>query len=200
MGITAQTARFTGEPPKLDQIKAAMTQLCGLAVSVDDSSTAMKSDLFAIHATLRFESVPRESVHVYSYRARTPGDAALPVNAREIASATGIDAATIERLFPASFPIDHRAVHLRGYVSEEGTLQDVAALALESLGGTLVKPMSEERRHRASVRLTPALLHARYRQHNREWLRALATLPFHATRLLVRAALRRLSTLRNQRP
>lgn len=194
MGITSQTVRFTDGPPDLDQIAAAMTRLCGLPVSVDDSSPAIKSDLFEIHATLRFECAPREFVEVYSYRARVTAKApGMPMDLREIARATGIDTARIELLFPSSFPVDHRAVHLRGYVGEEGTLQDVAALALESLGGALARPMSEERRQRAAGRLTPASLRARHKRHNRAWLRALATLPFHVARALGRAALRRMS-------
>lgn len=194
MGITSQTVRFSDEPPNLEQIAAAMTRLCGLPVSVDDSSPAIKSDLYQIHATVRFACAPREHVEVYSYRARVTAMApGLPMDLPEIARATGIDAARIERLFPSSSPVDHRAVHLRGYVGEEGTLQDVAALALESLGGALARPMSAERRQRAAVPLTPALLRARHRRHNRVMLRALATLPFHVARALGRAALRRMS-------
>ena len=194
MGITAQSARFTDEPPQLAQIATAMTQLCGLAISVEDSSAASKSDLFEIHATLHFECAPREGVEVYSYRAHVRREIpAMPADLREIASVADFDTAAVERFFSAPLPVDHRAVHLRGYVGEEGTLQDVAALALESLGGALARPMSEERRRRASIRLTPDLLHARRRQQNREWLRALATVPFHAARFLARAALRRLS-------
>ena len=50
MRITSRTVTFAVDPPHLDQIAPAMTQLCGLVVRIDDSSTAIKSDLFAINA------------------------------------------------------------------------------------------------------------------------------------------------------
>lgn len=186
MGITSRTVTFAADPPHLDQIASAMTQLCGLVVRIDDSSTAIKSDLFAINAKLRFACAPREYVEIYSYRAGSI--TSMYANMRERAKAEGASETLLDRAFPAPPSDDHRSIHLRGYVGEEGTLHDVAALALESLGGTLTRPMPDEQRRRASVRLTPAELRARHRRHNREWLRAIAGLPFH----VVRAVFRRL--------
>jgi hypothetical protein len=166
-----------------------MTQLCGLVVSIDDPSTAIKSDLFEIHARLRFAFAPREHVEIYSYRAgATDRRYADYAQMREGLKAEGVSATLLDRAFPAPPADDDRSIHLRGYVGEKGTLHDVAALALESLGGTLTRPMSDEQRHRASVPLTPTELRARRRRHNREWLRVVAGLPFH----VVRAAFRRL--------
>jgi len=108
---------------------------------------------------------------------------------------SGMDRATLERLKPPPPTDAHQAVTVRGYISEEGTLSDVTALALESLGGTLTHPMSDERRHRASTRLTPAGLAARHRHNNRAWLRALAAAPFQLARALVRSAIGRLRRL-----
>jgi hypothetical protein len=68
-------------------------------------------------------------------------------------------------------------VHTRGYISEEGTLHDFAAIALESLGGVLASPMSEARRARCAEKLTPALLRARHRQHLRLWIWELMKVP-----------------------
>lgn len=66
MGITSRTVAFACDPPQLDQIPSAMTHLSGLVVSIDDSSTAIKSDLFEIHPKLRFACAPREYVEIYS--------------------------------------------------------------------------------------------------------------------------------------
>lgn len=86
------------------------------------------------------------------------------------------------RAFPAPPFEVHRGIHLRRCVSEEGPLHDVAALALESLGGTLTRPMADEQRRRASVPLTSTELRARHRRHNREWLSAIAGVPLHVVR------------------
>jgi hypothetical protein len=190
VGITAGTGQFAGNPPTLDEITAAMTRLCGLAVGMEQSPAETRSDLWEIQATVWFKCAPRERVDVYSFRAEAT--AKMRSGIVERALAEGADSATVERLFP-NRPGDNRnAVHLRGYIGEEGTLFDVAALALESLGGTLTRPISDERRRRASVQLTPGELAARHRQHNREWLLALGSAPFQLARMLVSNAIDRL--------
>jgi hypothetical protein len=83
-------------------------------------------------------------------------------------------------------------VHTQGYVSEEGTLHAVAALALESLGGTLGALIPEEQRREASMRLTPDVLRERHRRNARRWISELSKAPFFLLRASWRAIRERL--------
>lgn len=71
-----------------------------------------------------------------------------------------------------------------GYIGEEESLHDFAALALESLGGVLARPISDARRARCGERRTPALLRARHRQHVRLWIWELLKIPLKLLRKL----------------
>lgn len=90
-----------------------------------------------------------------------------------------------EAYMPAATPdpsVGH--VHTVGYIGEEGSLHDFAAIALESLGGVLARPISEAHRACCAERLTPALLRARHRRHVRLWIWELLQIPAKLLRRL----------------
>jgi hypothetical protein len=193
VGITHRTVKFSeaASSPPLPEILAAMTRLSGLPVTVHRSSS---DHLYRLNAEVSFSCVPRERVTIISYvpaseRATrshlrdTPGVEDLAKKnahvARMLADLEGID------------DTKGTAVHVSGYVGEEGTLHGVASLALESLGGTLDRAMPDEQRKQCSMRLTPALLRQRHRQHRRKWMAALLRVPGYATGALVRALRKR---------
>ena len=178
MGITAASASFRGDPPRLEAIVAEIERMSGLTLVVESRPS---DDLFRFNADIAFACVPRERVTVYAY---VPGRKGL----RELILATeGIDALArenpkvakvIEVYTTAAEPDPTVAhVHTRGYIGEEGTLHDFAALALESLGGVLARPISEARRARCAGNLTPALLRARHGRHVRLWIWELLKAP-----------------------
>lgn len=152
--------------------------MSGLALVVESRPCG---DLFRFNADIAFACVRRERVTVYAY---VPGLKGL----RELILATeGIDALARENPKVAKMmEVYTRAakpdptvahVHTRGYIGEEGTLHDFAAIALESLGGVLARPISEARRARCAENLTPALLRSRHRQHVRLWIWELVKIP-----------------------
>lgn len=173
MGITHTSAVFAGQVPDLARIAAEMTRRSGLEVSVRDSAPEVTSTVFAMHGELSFACVNRERVKVYSYRPwvpREPDEATL-------AALAAIDPGHADQahriLNGGRVDGDHHSVHVQGFVGEEGTLFDVTALALESLGGSLTRPISDERRQRCSAALTPSALRARHRAHWRAFVREL---------------------------
>ena len=178
MGITASSASFRGDPPSLEAIVAEIERTSGLALFVESRPA---SDLFRFNAEIAFACVRRERVSVYAY---LPGRKGM----RELIMATaGIEALArdnpqvakmIKTYTTAATPDPSVAhVHLMGYISEEGTLHDFAALALESLGGVLAHPISEARRARCAEKLTPALVRARHRKHVLLWIWELLKIP-----------------------
>ena len=174
MGITASSAAFRGDPPSLEAIVAEIERTSGLALVVESRSSG---DLFRFNADIAFACLRRERLTVYAY---VPGRNDM----RELIMATpGIDALArdnpkvakmLEAYTTAATP-DPNVAHIqtRGSIGEEGTLHDFAAIALESLGGVLARPMTEARRARCAEKLTPALLRARHRRHLRLWIREL---------------------------
>ena len=178
VGITASSASFRGDPPALEAIVAEIERLSGLALVVEPRSSG---DLFRFNADIAFARVRRERVTVYAY---VPGQKGM----RELIMATpGVDALArdnpkvakmIEAYTTAATPDPSVAhVHTMGYIGEEGSLHDFAAIALESLGGVLARPISQARRARCAEKLTPALLRARHRQHVRAWIWELLKAP-----------------------
>ena len=152
--------------------------MSGLALVVESRPS---EDLFRFNADIAFACVRRERVTVYAY---VPGRKGM----RELIMATsGIDALARDNPKVAKMIDVYRSaatpdptvahVHTMGYIGEEGTLHDFAAIALESLGGVLARPISEGRRARCAEQLTPALLRARHRQHLRLWIRELLKVP-----------------------
>jgi hypothetical protein len=173
MGITHTSAMFAGPVPDLGRIAAEMMRRSGLEVSVRNSAPEVTSTVFAMHGELSFACVNREHVKVYSYRPwvpREPDEAMLTALA-------DIDPNLVDQARRAfnggRVEGDHHSVHVQGYVSEEGTLFDVTALALESLGGSLSGPVSDERRQRCCAPITPSALRARHRAHSRAFVREL---------------------------
>ena len=152
--------------------------MSGLALIVDGRSSG---DQLLFSAEIAFACAPRERVSLSAY---APGRKGV----RELIMATsGLDALArdnpkvatmLEPYLRAATPdpsIGH--VHTIGYIGEEGTLHDFAAIALESLRGVLARPISEVRRARCAEKLTPALLRARHRQHVRLWIWELLKAP-----------------------
>jgi hypothetical protein len=176
LGITHRTIRFANTPPELAEIVAAMTTSSGLPIVVLRS---VSDDLFRMRATLAFVCAPRETVTLTSY---VPGAEQRSLSG--VMTTPGIEDRMLARWNSARS--EGNVVHTQGYISEEGTLHAVAALALESLGGTLAAPISEEQRHEASMRLTPDVLRERHRRNARRWISELSKAPF----LLLRASWR----------
>jgi len=178
VGITASSASFRGDPPSLESIVAEVERSSGLALVLE---SRLSSDLFRFNAEIAFACVRRERVSVYAYM---PGRKGM----RELIMGTvGIDALARDnprvtkmiRTYTTVVTPDPSVahVHLMGYVGEEGTLHDFAAIALESLGGVLARPIPEARRARCAEKLTPALLRARHRKHLRLWIWELLKIP-----------------------
>ena len=178
MGITDSSAAFRGDPPSLEAIVAEIERMSGLALVVESRSSG---DQLLFNAEIAFDCLRRERVTLHAY---APGRKGM----RELIMATsGLDALArdnpqvtkmLEAYMPVATPdpsVGH--VHTMGYIGEEGTLHDFAALALESLGGVLARPISDARRARCGEKLTPALLRARHRQHVRLWIWELLKAP-----------------------
>ena len=178
MGITTASALFRGDPPTVDDIVAEIESASELTLVVD---ARPPGSMFRFHARLAFACAPREHVEVYAYM---PG---VPSTRDMILGTPGIDqlardnpqvARMIEMYTKAPLPdSDAACVHTLGYIGEEGTLHDFTAIALESLGGALTRPISAERRGRCATKLTPALLAARHREHRRAWIAELLKSP-----------------------
>ena len=129
MGITASSASFRGDPPSLKAIVAEIERVSGLALVVESRSSG---DQLLFSAEIAFDCVRRERVTVHAY---APGRKGM----RELIMATsGMDALLrdnpkvakmLEACMPAATPdpsIGH--VHTMGYIGEEGTLHDFAAI------------------------------------------------------------------------
>jgi len=188
VGITHRSEFFQSEPPPLEEIVAEAEHASGLALTVP----SVHSDtLFRYSADVAFEADPREQVTVYAYNPEAlrrsieqqaalfqgPGAKELaerdPRVARLIAHWSGVEKA----------PYDlGKSVHLRGFVGEEGTLNDVLALALESLGGSLTPPLRDKQRHDATGPITATTLRQRRSAHQRAFTKALLAAPMQLLR------------------
>lgn len=178
MGITSAAASFRGHAPTLEAIVSKVEELSGLALLVESRPPGT---MFRFHANVAFACVRRERLDVFTYApsatsvrdqiVATPGIEELARDNPRVAD-------MVDRLRSESPPdpnVTH--VHTRGYVSEEGTFHDFVLMALESLGGVLTRPMSDNRRARCSTPLTAAVLRARHRQHARLWMPELLKAP-----------------------
>lgn len=127
MGIVSTSVRFDERTPDPRAIAAAVSELCGLPVSVAVKG-APGDTLFAMNVRLAFDAAPDVSVELFSYRHGVEG--------------------------PAGSPLDGRTVHLRSYIGQELTMYWTAALSLERIGGTIARSPSDEIRQRYGRRLT----------------------------------------------
>ena len=196
MGITAQAASFDASAPTLDEVVFAATRASGLSLRCQ-SLTA--SDLYRFRAEVAFDCHPAERVAIFAYEPEPLR--AFYERVRELHRPSELTALMaseprIKETYEAlstmiATGFGKPAIHTRGSVAEEGTLHAVLALALESLGGTLLFPISDARRDNCSRILTPALVRARQRRHRMTWLRELAKLPVHIARAASRRWFRR---------
>ena len=183
MGITSQAARFSESVPELEDVISEATRLCGVEVICRKLET---SELYRFQAEIAFACYPRERVLLFAYvpgelraSAQQMADLRHMPEVAELAAKDSKVAAVLERWTEAANSSYAPTVHIRGSVGEEGTLPAVLAIALESMGGTLLFPLSETRRAQCSGPLTATEIRARHRQHHRAWMRELAKLPIY---------------------
>jgi hypothetical protein len=184
MGITFQSARFTGGPPTLEEIVSEATRMCGLSLEIHRPSA---DPFYRYSAELGFEVASSERVTVYAHdpdelrrfclqqreMLRKPDIVALAKARPEIAR-------VVEHLSLAAGDQDGAScVSLRGVVGEEGTIRAVVALALESLGGNLRPVISEAQRAAGAGPITAAILQRRRRAHNLAWAAGMLSAPWH---------------------
>lgn len=160
MGILIQEVQFHGDLPDLARIGAAITQLCGLPVTITDSSPDVKGTLYAMHARVAFDCHRSNTIEVFSYR---PG-AVRQLYAQVTANVPPDLAEPPRALLGVNEPEGTPSIHLRTYVGQEPTLLMVTTLALEALGGEIKRPVPEAARRTYSRLLTPAALKWRTRK------------------------------------
>jgi hypothetical protein len=145
--------------------------------------------LFRYSVDVRFASAPSERVTVFAYEPmelerfyRQPAEIYRPANVGEMIKRRPDLAPTIEGTAEAmrrrSAEQDGRDVHLRGYISDEGTLKAALELALESLGDTLSPLMSDAQRRKDAGPMTASELRRWHRANPRAWGRALLAAPW----------------------
>ena len=188
MGITFRSAKFGGAPPSLEEILGEATRMCGLPLEIRRSSSG---SLFRYSAEVGFAVRRSERITVYAY----DPDALrrFHLHERDLLQSPEIVALTNER--PSIARAIERAdslanhdpaaacVHLRGGVSEEGTIGAVLALALESLGGLLTPPISDAQRRAGAGPITAAELRRRPRANARAWMAALSSAPWQLLKM-----------------
>jgi hypothetical protein len=196
VGITTQAATFTEDTPALEEVVFAASRLSGLQLTCRRST---EDKLYRFHAEVAFACYPREREEIFAYDLEELrafyGQLADLTRGSEVAERAAADrrfAAGFEAFATSIATRNKPTIYLRGFVGEEGTLRVVLALALESLGGSLLFPMSDAARALCSVPLTAVVIRQRHRRHRREWVRELAKLPTHVVAAVWRWLLRKM--------
>jgi hypothetical protein len=154
MAIVTQKAQFKTPAPGLAQITDAITEICGLGVTAEESSAEIKGGLFDMHADLAFPAYPKNKVQIHTY---IPG--IVQKHHQEMMKEFGGFAPQAQGWDEGP---EVQTVYLRIYLGQEPTLFEVAGLALEKLGGKLAQPVSEETRDIYGAKLTLGTLKKRH--------------------------------------
>src|SRR2546426_313968 len=157
MGMVFGEAAFDRRAPGLSPIADKISELSGLPVSVTESGSDVKGDLYDLHASLAFACAPEDQLKLYTYRAgavkefrdQTFGDADLPM----VKFTQGLNE-----------PAETQVVYLRSFIGQEPTLMAVTTLALEALGGRPRHPISAEVRQDYGTPITASQLEKRRRK------------------------------------
>jgi hypothetical protein len=157
MAVVTTEVGFDGQAPELYRIAVKVAELSGLTLSVTESGTEVKGDLYDLHGYLAYTCAPEQRLELWTYRAgavrrfceETFGNVELPM-ARCV---RGVNE-----------PAGTQAVYLRGYLGQEPTLLVMTTLALEALGGRPREPITDEERREYGTSITPAQLQARQRR------------------------------------
>jgi len=163
MTLLWQNVRFEGPTvPDLERIASAITSICGLAVRIEHPTEP--SPLLDLEADLAFEAFPLNTLEISAYRPGAvrrdieqtmPGDSDDARLYRRVMSRTVTGADETDKF---------RTVRLQIVMGQEPTLFCIAALALESLGGTLNSPFPPDLREEMLRPLTVEELHRRSRK------------------------------------
>jgi hypothetical protein len=156
MAVVTTEVAFDGPAPELYRIAVKVAELSGLTLSVTESGTEVKGDLYDLHGYLAYACAPEQRLELWTYRAgavrkfceETFRDAELPIT---------------RWVRGMNEPAGTQAVFLRGYLGQEPTLLVMTTLALEALGGRPREPISDEVRLEYGVPITPAQLQTRQR-------------------------------------
>ncbi len=160
MAVVTQEVMFEGMAPGPAAIETAIARLGGLPATLTEDGPGIKGDLYDLHGRLAFACGRSNSIEIFSY---SPGavrrhyeqmSAGAPaVLGRQLQGMTGLDESP-----------GHQSIHLRAILGQELTIFTVAALALESLGGRIRRPIPEEARLRCAGPMTREALDRRVRK------------------------------------
>jgi hypothetical protein len=173
MGIVLQEVTFDGPAPTAAMIAARMTERVGLPVIVRESPAAAaaaaavdRGGLYDLAAWIAFEMYPKAEIELTAYRAGA---------VKEHLRRCGMDALPIANVVQGvNEAAGTQTVYVQGYVGQEPTLLLATTLALESLGGRLGEPMSDELRREFGRVVSGDELRRRHRKVGRQGLMALA--------------------------
>ncbi|MGE5549166.1 MAG: hypothetical protein ACM3ZC_01370 [Bacteroidota bacterium] len=147
MGIIHKEVIFDERAPDVVAIADKITELCGLAISVEKDGPEDETDLYLMHARLAFACMPEDRIEIYSYR---PGAVKMRCS---------IDFAEVHpRLFKNIEGLDEpdgmQVVHLKSFLGPDPALFILAVLALESFGGRSSPPLSDDERREYGRKFT----------------------------------------------
>ena len=164
MGLVFDQVSFDGRAPDLALIAAKVTELNGLRVIVEQADAEVKGPLCDQHGHIAFACAPQEKLELCTYQ---PG----AVRKFHDEFTDGVELPIEKFVQGLNEPAGTQVIYLRSIFGVE-TLTGMTLLALESLGGRLREPISDELRREYGRPITEAELQQRRRQVQRQMWKA----------------------------
>ncbi len=158
MGATVTAFEFPDHVPPLGDICAKITEICSLPVVVLVPFADETEDV----AKIAFEYARDMTVDVFALRRR-----AVATLCHEL-SDHPVDSEFTGSVCGADEPEGAPTISLFGFVQDDLTLFHVTELALESLGGTPLEPISQATRNEYTLPITESELRQRQRRKKRQ--------------------------------